>query len=509
MLTKNIPYIIIQAGGKGTRLEHLTENKPKALVSIHGKPNIFHIMSKFKKAHCFIIGDYKKEVFKSYLQLFASQKYTFIEASGHGTASGIAQSLKLIPKHAPVLITWCDLYVRGAFLPEKLDLKCNYIGLSNNLFICRWRFRKGVLEEESSQRLGVAGVYLFKDKEEITSIPKSGEFCQYLRDKKIEMRPIQLKNVQEFGMINLYKKVIKRFANTRPFNQISLENKIVTKTAIDKQGKKLAILEGGWYEKIVNQNLAFVPKIYQINPLKMQYVEGVSLHKFKTDKSTKKKILLQITYNLKKLHTLYGTIPSITSNDHEALLGKTKTRLDSIASLIPDINRETFIINGVECINFYKNWNLVENLVSKHFGSCYTFIHGDPTFSNTMIDKNGKIFFIDPRGYFGKIKLFGDEDYDWAKLYYSLVGNYDQLNNKNFRISMNNGRIQLKIQSNRWEFLEMTFFSEICRSQEKIKIYHAIIWLSLTSYIWDDYDAVCASFYNGMRLMQEIYAKTT
>ena len=27
-------YIIVQAGGKGTRLEHLTKNKPKALVPI-------------------------------------------------------------------------------------------------------------------------------------------------------------------------------------------------------------------------------------------------------------------------------------------------------------------------------------------------------------------------------------------------------------------------------------------------------------------------------------------
>lgn len=27
-------YIIVQAGGKGTRLKHLTKNKPKALVPV-------------------------------------------------------------------------------------------------------------------------------------------------------------------------------------------------------------------------------------------------------------------------------------------------------------------------------------------------------------------------------------------------------------------------------------------------------------------------------------------
>ena len=31
----NTDYIIVQAGGKGTRMEHLTVNKPKALVPIN------------------------------------------------------------------------------------------------------------------------------------------------------------------------------------------------------------------------------------------------------------------------------------------------------------------------------------------------------------------------------------------------------------------------------------------------------------------------------------------
>ena len=40
-------YIIVQAGGKGTRLKHLTKNKPKALVSIHNLPMLFHLFKKF------------------------------------------------------------------------------------------------------------------------------------------------------------------------------------------------------------------------------------------------------------------------------------------------------------------------------------------------------------------------------------------------------------------------------------------------------------------------------
>lgn len=43
----DIKYIIVQAGGRGSRLETLTANKPKALVPVDNLPMIFHIFKKF------------------------------------------------------------------------------------------------------------------------------------------------------------------------------------------------------------------------------------------------------------------------------------------------------------------------------------------------------------------------------------------------------------------------------------------------------------------------------
>lgn len=40
-------YIIVQAGGKGTRMEHLTANKPKALVPVNNLPMLFHLFRKY------------------------------------------------------------------------------------------------------------------------------------------------------------------------------------------------------------------------------------------------------------------------------------------------------------------------------------------------------------------------------------------------------------------------------------------------------------------------------
>ena len=74
-------YIIVQAGGKGTRLEYLTENKPKALVPVENLPMLFHLFRKFPDKRFVIIGDYKKDVLRKYLAAFADVKYQMVDAN--------------------------------------------------------------------------------------------------------------------------------------------------------------------------------------------------------------------------------------------------------------------------------------------------------------------------------------------------------------------------------------------------------------------------------------------
>jgi capsule biosynthesis phosphatase len=52
-------------------------------------------------------------------------------------------------------------------------------------------------------------------------------------------------------------------------------------------------------------------------------------------------------------------------------------------------------------------------------------IHGDPVFTNIIIDKNNRIKFIDMRGFVGNtLTITGDINYDYSKVYQSLIG-YD------------------------------------------------------------------------------------
>ena len=82
--------IIIQAGGKGTRLEGLTRNKPKCLVPVNNLPILFYAFKKFPKAEFTIIADYKTDVLEKYLESFGNEyNYKIIKTHKKGTASGI------------------------------------------------------------------------------------------------------------------------------------------------------------------------------------------------------------------------------------------------------------------------------------------------------------------------------------------------------------------------------------------------------------------------------------
>lgn len=508
---KNIfEYIIIQAGGLGSRLEYLTKNKPKCLVSIIGKPIIFHTFSNFKNAKFIIIADYKRDILKKYLDIFAKDiDYQIVTSEEKGTCAGINEALKLIPQEEPFIITWSDLLFTGKPFTNTIQ-STNYIGLSQN-FTCRWRFYKNYLSENKSKKYGVAGFFIFKDKNELYNLPERGEFVRFLKKDKIKFRPLKIINTYEVGTLEKYLKIQKVYPSVRPFNQIIKQKKVIIKKPLDQQGKKLALDEKNFYKKFENFKYDFIPKVFTYNPLTLEKINGNSLFLYSNLTNTNKKEILQnIILSLNKIHKSLLPVQSNKENDYQAIIGKTFDRLNKIKDLIPNIESDFFIINQKKCLNVYKNWNLIIKTMNSFYSKEYFPIHGDLTFSNTLYDpKKNKIYIIDPRGYYGNSKIFGDVDYDWAKVYYSLIGNYDQFNIKNFKLEVNKDNIQLEIKSNNWESLEDYFFELTNSNKDKIWFFHAIIWLSLTTYAWDNLDSILGAFYNGSYWLQYFYDQKT
>ena len=111
-------------------------------------------------------------------------------------------------------------------------------------------------------------------------------------------------------------------------------------------------------------------------------------------------------------------------------------RLSKIQALVPFATEKTIRVNCRDCRNVFYYRDKLEKALSRIKCDEFEFIHGDCTFSNLMIRDNGEPVLIDPRGYFGFSEIFGDERYDWAKLYYSIVGNYDRFNLKKFTLDI-------------------------------------------------------------------------
>lgn len=512
-------YIIVQAGGKGTRLEYLTKNKPKAIVPVNNLPMLFHLFRKYPDKKFVIIADYHREVLRAYLEAFAEVRFLVVEAEGTGTCSGLKQALSLIPEKEAFMLVWSDL-----ILPEHLELPSgyaddtkpqeDYVGVSTT-FPCRWKFEDGVFAEERSVEFGAAGFFLFTDKSKIANVPESGELIRWMRDIHLQAKPLSLAGTLEYGLIEEYEKL--ETEKCRPFNRIQVDGDVLTKEAVDEQGRKLAVRECAWYEKAKAYDIPILPKIYKTGPLQMEFIDGCNIYEAALSPDEKKNVLQKLTEALAMLHQKEH-VPANPYSLKEAYFGKTMQRLSLIEDLVPFAREKRITVNGRSCRNVFFHKRKLERALERMTCDHFSFIHGDCTFSNLMLRKNGDPVLIDPRGYFGFTELYGDERYDWAKLYYSIVGNYDRFNLKKFRldisgengskgdtaVSLPAGEVKLEIESNGWEDLEPFFFELTKTNPEEIRLLHAVIWLSLTTYAWQDYDSVCGAFYNGLYYLEEV-----
>ena len=216
---KTPSQIIVQAGGKGTRLGHLTQNKPKCLVSIHGKPLLYHLFSLYPDSTFQVIGDYKSDVLEQYLATVTPKcDFHFIKASGTGTGSGIAQALKNISENEDILLLWCDLLLAKDYLNcASLDIDSLQIGLSRS-FPCRWSLNdEGKLVHEASDRTGVAGFFRFPQKSWISDIPESAEFVRWLSQKNFNFQKVFLDDSLEVGTTKAYEAAQATQSHTRFF----------------------------------------------------------------------------------------------------------------------------------------------------------------------------------------------------------------------------------------------------------------------------------------------------
>lgn len=499
---KDIKYVIVQAGGKGTRLGKYTVNRPKCLVPVHGKPMIEQTLDVYKDKTVIIIGDAHYDILSQYLdQILSCENYILIRTNEEGTGAGIKCALDNIPDGEPFIITWSDLFFEKeqefSFDNELL------VGLAGN-FDCRWSLENGIFKNVSSQKRGVSGFFAFKNKERFDKLTTEKSLVRgFLSDNYMpyEISSFTNHDCFEVGTVEKYEELLDLAVNHRFFNEVKIDGKKVYKKCVDKKYDRVHQDEKEWYS-YVKESFSRIPKIYSTDPLIMSKVDGN--HAWDIEKN-KDWVIENYCNALQELHSIEESCEPIDAYDcADTYMFKPYQRVMQVRNIIDDFDKPVIQINGKSCRNPFCDMRSFEEIMENNLlkNIRYSVIHGDCTFSNTLVDAKNQVWFIDPRGSFGGSKIFGDPRYDWAKLYYSAVGNYDKINCKKFSVDRENN-ITLNIESNGYEHLGEYIIQRSKMSKLEMILIHSGIWFSLSGYVKEDIDAVLYSFYRGCELWTE------
>ena len=496
----NFNYVVIQAGGVGSRMGSHTKNKPKCMVSYNGKSMIQHTIDYFENKKIIIICDYKKDLLKSYISKVLKYDVIFIDAKEKSTTSGLNEVYNIIPENEPFVYLWSDLILTEP-IEFKFDKAIN-IYLTDDV-LCRWSVAKNKMVKESSSKNGVAGLFSFKNKEILKQLNFYKSFVggniANFHEEKIGF--INVKGLMEIGTEQFYDKLLKESNKSRFFNDVKITNNFVVKKCINPIYDSLIENEINWYNYLKNK-VDFIPTIFSLNPLTMNKICGNHIFDLNLSKNDKLEIIKSICDNLIILHSIIVK-ESNYSDLEETYINKTISRVYSVKDIIPLFETASFFINNKHCINPFYDYNIKDLIIdvkSLLYTDKYTVIHGDPTFSNILVNNENKSFFIDPRGIFGNTKIYGDSNYDWAKLYYSVNGNYDSINSKSFSVKIQENKINLDIKSNGFEKFSSIILKKSNMTEKQMLLHQALIWLSLTGYVKEDYDSILYAFFYGVLL---------
>ncbi len=493
-------HVIVQAGGRGSRLRHHTWNKPKCLVSIQGKPILYHLFDRFPGARFVVIGDYLFDQLERYLQVNPPPAaYSLVRAEGAGTASGIAAALAQVPPEAPVVLAWSDLML-GA-LPPWPDATAPVV-CTTSAFTCRWTLDEdGRPREKAGATDGIAGLFYLPAARMLPPPPPEGEFVRWLAEAVPHLDRLGCPDMSELGDFATIEASNDRAGFSRFFNKVDIGEDRVTKTVVDPAYEDVHRSEVAWYAEAESLGFRRIPKILGRSPLVLERIAGRHAWQMSDLTERERRAVLADTLDaLIALHDLKQA-PADVDDVRGVYLTKTVDRVRLVSGLIPNFDRESVTINGRKCRNPFadKHAGLLESLMARLDTQRFTAIHGDPTFSNMLVDDNLRTWFIDPRGSFARPGIMGDPWYDFAKVYYSAVGAYDVFNRRKFKLHVDYETVEVLMEESAFSNASAQIFPQYFGDElARIELIHGLIWLSLSGYVRDDVDSVISAFYLGL-----------
>lgn len=497
--------IIIQAGGKGTRLRYKGWNKPKCLMTVDGKPLMYHLFEKYPESNFYIIGDYKFDILEKYLRINPPEvNFKLYKTTEKGTCSGVLNVIHDIDNDNPVVVTWGDILYR-----KKIEFngKSSVI-YKTSCYSSRYKCYESKIVKEKTSTDGIAGIFYFPNKKYLFDVPPSGSFMTWTKNNTNYVIK-ECKGIDEVGDYDHYIKLAYEGTKFRFFNCLKFTEKTVEKKCIIDKYNYLIKNEQNWYAFMKKHGFKNIPNVLSLKPYIIERIEGI--HPFESDIENLEEIMENIFLKIKEMHSL-SVIDADINELYSVYVKKTINRLESVYELLPFQNKEYITINGLKCKNvfFNKDFSIIKEIFLKLGVTKFHSIHGDTSASNIIIKNDMTPVFIDPRGYFYDKFIHGDKFYDYAKLYFSMVTGYDIYNRKNFILYYDDDSAEILIENKEISLASEKIFSKYFSNDEiqKIKLINCLIWFGMSGYAIDDVDSIIAANLIGLYNLEKTIGRT-
>ncbi len=130
-----IKKVIVPAAGKGTRMLHLSKDRPKHLINVNGKPFLFYVLDNLKNAgfeEIILVIGYQKE----HMEKFVSEhnfpvkvvnQFELLGEDKYGTACPIMAVENIIGKENFLSVSGDNLYSLKDIKAMMIDDEYNYV----------------------------------------------------------------------------------------------------------------------------------------------------------------------------------------------------------------------------------------------------------------------------------------------------------------------------------------------------------------------------------------------
>jgi len=253
------------------------------------------------------------------------------------------------------------------------------------------------------------------------------------------------------------------------FNDIIINDNKFIKKSKNPLGRKKINSEIKFYQHVISNDVKLsIPNL-------IEYDDGMIVLEF-----IKNSLTLTNVINDTNIVDYYEIIKNNLENLHKnkILVSQEKLYIDLRIEIISknltrfkeydwyknnDFNRIKSVNNiTIKDIEYYSTTIFRKLLDYLHNRNYYNLIHGDTHLGNILVVEN-KLYFIDPRGYFGNTELYGLCEYDYGKFLFGLSGYsfFDNLEINELVIKDNNLEIEF---IKKYEFIfESKLFDNITK----------------------------------------------